>query len=100
MPDFVGALRLDQPWGSAQLSGAVHEIDVGNFDPNVVTSGSFTNVNGQTVVNFPGAFLTPFGANTASPGFASPGFASPLAIAPLAAPGNAALLTASTTNPT
>ena len=31
MPDFVGNLRYDAPWGSAQLSAAVHEIAVGNF---------------------------------------------------------------------
>src|SRR5215213_7125942 len=41
MPDFVAALRLDQPWGSAQLSGAVHEIQVGQFDPNTVVGGNF-----------------------------------------------------------
>ncbi|GLS73488.1 polymerase [Methylobacterium tardum] len=28
MPDFVGVLRLDQAWGSAQLSAAVHELNV------------------------------------------------------------------------
>jgi len=28
MPDIVGALRVDQSWGSAQLSGAVHQISV------------------------------------------------------------------------
>nr|WP_322098527.1 porin [Methylobacterium planeticum] len=28
-PDFVGALRLDQAWGSAQLSAAVHEVGIG-----------------------------------------------------------------------
>jgi hypothetical protein len=30
MPDFVGALRYDAAWGSAQVSGAVHEIRTGN----------------------------------------------------------------------
>jgi hypothetical protein len=30
MPDFVGVLRYDQPWGSAQISAAVHEINTGN----------------------------------------------------------------------
>ncbi|MGU3325889.1 porin [Methylobacterium mesophilicum] len=30
LPDFVGALRLDQAWGSAQLSAATHELNVGN----------------------------------------------------------------------
>ncbi|GJD57471.1 porin [Methylobacterium dankookense] len=32
MPDFVGVLRYDQPWGSAQISGAVHEINSGNLN--------------------------------------------------------------------
>jgi len=76
MPDFVAALRLDQPWGSAQLSGAVHEIQVGQFDPNTVVSGNFVGTN----VAFPGAFLTPFGNNTAGLGFLSP-----LATRPIAA---------------
>src|SRR5215217_3659181 len=56
MPDFVAALRLDQPWGSAQLSGAVHEIQVGQFDPNTgVTFGA------TGAASFPGAFRTGFG---------------------------------------
>src|SRR3954453_10979785 len=28
MPDIVAAVRVDQPWGSAQLSGIVHQISV------------------------------------------------------------------------
>jgi hypothetical protein len=28
MPDVVGALRVDQGWGSAQLSGAIHQVAV------------------------------------------------------------------------
>jgi hypothetical protein len=39
MPDFVGVLRYDQPWGSAQLSGAVHELNTGNV------LGSYLGVN-------------------------------------------------------
>ena len=31
MPDFVGVVRLDQAWGSAQLSAATHELNVGNL---------------------------------------------------------------------
>lgn len=27
MPDIVGALRVDQDWGSAQLSGALHQLN-------------------------------------------------------------------------
>ena len=30
-PDFVGALRVDQAWGSAQVSAASHELNVGNL---------------------------------------------------------------------
>src|SRR4051794_35950862 len=84
VPDFVGALRLDQPWGSAQLSGAVHELQIGNFDPN---TGSVFAANGTA--SFPGAFLTPFGNNTAGTGFVSP-----LAVAPVAS--NVALTTLGT----
>ena len=34
LPDFVGALRVDQAWGSAQISAATHEINVGNLSTN------------------------------------------------------------------
>src|SRR4051794_5449625 len=60
VPDFVAAVRYDQPWGSAQVSGAVHEIQVGQFDPNTVVSGNFAP---SGTVAFPGGFLTPFGNN-------------------------------------
>jgi hypothetical protein len=33
MPDVVGVLRVDQAWGSAQLSGAVHQLNSGSLDP-------------------------------------------------------------------
>ena len=69
VPDFVTNVRYDQPWGSVQLSGASHEIQVGQFDPNTVVSGNFAS-NGT--VAFPGAFLTPFGNNLAGAGFLSP----------------------------
>ena len=32
MPDVVANLRVDQPWGSAQLSGALHRVGVGVFN--------------------------------------------------------------------
>ena len=44
MPDVVGALRLDQAWGSAQLSGAVHELNVGNV-ANGAGTGSGSNIS-------------------------------------------------------
>ncbi len=44
MPDFVGALRLDQAWGSAQLSAAVHELNVGNV-ANGAGTGTGSNIS-------------------------------------------------------
>ncbi|MBS7698831.1 porin [Chelatococcus sp. YT9] len=32
MPDVVGVLRVDQGWGSAQLSGAVHQLNTGTLN--------------------------------------------------------------------
>ncbi|BAU92116.1 porin [Methylorubrum populi] len=39
LPDFVGSLRYDAPWGSAQLSAAVREINVGGFLASVGVPG-------------------------------------------------------------
>ena len=47
LPDFVGALRYDAAWGSAQVSAAVHEINVGNV-ANGNGSGTFATVGGVT----------------------------------------------------
>ena len=44
LPDFVGALRYDAAWGSAQVSAAVHEINVGNV-ANGAGTGAGTNVS-------------------------------------------------------
>ncbi|MCJ2140450.1 porin [Methylobacterium sp. E-066] len=46
LPDFVGALRVEQDWGSAQLSAATHEINVGNLStaPADGTGGVITGV--------------------------------------------------------
>lgn len=60
MPDFVGALRLDQAWGSAQLSAAVHEISIGKytgpFSVNAVAAGAALPGSGATVVAPAGGF--------------------------------------------
>ncbi|WP_026190921.1 porin [Methylobacterium sp. WSM2598] len=42
LPDFVGVLRYDAAWGSAQISAAVHELNTGNY----VTTGP---LNGAAV---------------------------------------------------
>ena len=44
LPDFVGALRLDQAWGSAQVSAAVHELNVGNV-ANGAGTGTGSNIS-------------------------------------------------------
>jgi len=31
MPDFIGSLRINQAWGSAGISGAIHDISAGYF---------------------------------------------------------------------
>ena len=48
MPDFVGALRYDAAWGSAQLSAAVHELNAGNAS-TVLTFGGATIAPGSVV---------------------------------------------------
>ena len=45
MPDFVGVLRLDQAWGSAQISAAVHELNVGNLSTAATTGSNAPLVN-------------------------------------------------------
>jgi hypothetical protein len=40
LPDFVGVLRLDQAWGSAQISAAAHELNVGNIATTPVTGAN------------------------------------------------------------
>ena len=78
LPDFVGVLRYDAAWGSAQISSAVHELNTGNYNfqqPNVNTPGAVTNANGQQVgtVNIPGTVATPItGTAGQSPGNIAP----------------------------
>ncbi|MEI2734664.1 MAG: porin [Rhodoblastus sp.] len=38
MPDVVANLRVDQPWGSAQLSGALHRVGVGSVQRRCASS--------------------------------------------------------------
>ncbi len=48
MPDFVGALRYDAAWGSAQLSAAVHELNAQNAS-SVLTFGGTAIAAGSVV---------------------------------------------------
>jgi hypothetical protein len=47
LPDFVGALRYDAAWGSAQLSAAVHEINTANAN-QVRSFGGFSVLGGTS----------------------------------------------------
>lgn len=49
-PDFVGALHVKQPWGEAQVSGVIHNV-------NVNASGDGTNFDGAVA----GAICGPLG---------------------------------------
>ena len=51
MPDIVAAVRVDQPWGSAQLSGIIHQIStIGATIPagNTFTGATFTGFRPDT----------------------------------------------------
>ena len=48
LPDFVGVLRYDQPWGSAQISAAVHEINVGAFSTTAFLGTNLGTAVSQT----------------------------------------------------
>ena len=48
-PDLVGALRVDQPWGSAQLSGALHQVNtVSGINNALFATGGIGNVGTAT----------------------------------------------------
>jgi hypothetical protein len=49
IPDIVSSLRVDQPWGSAQISGALHQVR-GNFYGNDVQATITTGPNAFTGV--------------------------------------------------
>jgi hypothetical protein len=56
-PDIVGALRIDQAWGSAQLQGALHDAS-GSYYGSTVSTGHPSNafgwaVGGALLINLP-----------------------------------------------
>jgi hypothetical protein len=40
IPDIVGALRVDQAWGSAQVAGALHQLRAGYYGNNTTGAGN------------------------------------------------------------
>jgi hypothetical protein len=59
IPDIVGNIRLDQTWGSAQISGAAHEVNPTYYGCNVTTGIgptfclSSANANGLSETGHP-----------------------------------------------
>jgi hypothetical protein len=49
MPDFVANLRVDQAWGSAQIMGAIHEINANYYTPGAEGSGYPSDATGFAV---------------------------------------------------
>jgi hypothetical protein len=49
VPDIVGALRVDQAWGSAQIAGALHQVRGGYYGNNV-TGNALIGPGGYTQV--------------------------------------------------
>ena len=70
MPDFVGSLRYDAPWGSAQFSAAVKDVNIGGFISNsglfnpTLTLGGGTAVSNAQVATLLGARGVTSGAQT------------------------------------
>ena len=42
-PDVVGNLRIDQVWGSAQVMGALHEVNANYYNPTAINGQGFGN---------------------------------------------------------
>ncbi|MFV0280345.1 MAG: porin [Rhodoblastus sp.] len=51
MPDIVANLRIDQPWGSAQLSGAVHRVGAGLYNVAGLFPGAVPPVPANIMLN-------------------------------------------------
>lgn len=46
LPDFIANLRVDQGWGSAQLSGVVHQLSIGQYISTTVPGATTTAAGG------------------------------------------------------
>ncbi|GJE55403.1 MULTISPECIES: porin [Methylobacterium] len=64
MPDFVGSLRYDAPWGSAQLSGAVKDVNTGGF----IAGSAITGPPGAPIALAPNAAAALLAARGVSSG--------------------------------
>lgn len=60
---LLGTVRLDQPWGSAQLSVATHEIFVGNYQAGLFSTGlvpvGAVSTAANTAITLPAGVVVP-----------------------------------------
>jgi hypothetical protein len=47
MPDIVGNLRVDQAWGSAQIMGAIHQVNPAYYGDGTTTNGLGVEMSGH-----------------------------------------------------
>jgi Porin subfamily len=47
VPEIVGNIRLDQPWGAVQLSSAAHQVDASLFGATALTTSPATTASGS-----------------------------------------------------
>ena len=66
MPDIVAAVRVDQPWGSAQLSGIIHQISTIGATIPATSTNPFPVLGGGAAFpnTFTGANFTGFRPDT------------------------------------
>jgi hypothetical protein len=71
IPDIVGNIRVDQPWGSAQLSAAAHQLRTSIYGPNPCTITAATITGGCAALAATGANAVTI-AGVAPTGVANP----------------------------
>jgi hypothetical protein len=72
MPEIVGNLRVDQAWGSAQISGAVHQLFAVNRVPVAFGAPLIVNPDGGSFVDTEYGFAISGGVKINAP-FIAPG---------------------------
>ncbi|GGH23241.1 polymerase [Alsobacter metallidurans] len=64
VPDVVGNVRVEQGWGSAQLSGAIHQVRIGNYAAigGITPNGASPDAKYGFALNAGVTFNLPFAA--------------------------------------
>jgi hypothetical protein len=61
MPDWVGSLRINQAWGSAGISGAIHEISAAYFGASNLTTNGHPDSKFGWAISGGGELKLPYG---------------------------------------